>query len=85
MTITKGGRPAHYNEKAWRMIRGQIVSCLDAHPDYVTEHGKSKLADSIAKRVYGQVMSDEFQRLRKEVAEAAKDGGGLVPSSPARG
>lgn len=84
MGTAKGGRPEHYDEKLWRMIRGQVVSCIKSHPDYVTAHGKQKLADSIAKRVYGQVLSEEFDRLRKEVAKAAKDDEVLRRASSAR-
>ncbi len=51
----KNGKPEHFDREIWNTIRGQVISCIKAHPEYFSEKGMQCAPDSIAKRVYGEV------------------------------
>lgn len=57
-----------YRRKVWRTIRGQVECAAKAHPAYFSKPYTRQFIDSVAKRVYGQVMTEQFQKLLTEAA-----------------
>ena len=50
--IPKGD--AHYRQ-IWRVVDGAVADAFKMHPDYLTEHGRSRARQSIVMRVTGAI------------------------------
>jgi hypothetical protein len=45
------------DDRLWRVVEGAVVDAMKSHPEYVTEAGAKTMAQSITKRVIGNLKS----------------------------
>lgn len=45
------------DDKLWRVIEGAVIDAMKQHPEYLTNAGREAMAQSITKRVVGNLRS----------------------------
>lgn len=70
-----GVQAKKFRRRVWKMIRGQVLNAAKAHPSYFNKRADTAFIDSVAKRVYGQVLGKDFKELLSRLEHA--DGGRL--------
>lgn len=43
--------------RLWKVVQGAVIDTFNAHPEYLTDKGKKRIAASLSKRAVGAVLS----------------------------